>query len=75
MKTTETVPYLKRLNTNEGTGQNPNLLYVTHGGKKKSYIFHYKEENLYYQYRVYILNYYTFKELLMIFLPMAYQSN
>ena len=53
METTKTVPYLKRLDTNEGTRQNPHLLYVTHGGKKESYIFHYKEENLCYQYRVY----------------------
>ena len=52
METTKTVPYLKRLDTNEGTRQNPHLLYVTHGGKKESYIFHYKQENLCYQYRV-----------------------
>ena len=49
METTKTVPYLKRLDTNEGTRQNPHLLYVTHGGKKESYIFHYKQENLCYQ--------------------------
>ena len=53
METTQSVPYLNRLNTVEGTRQKPHLLYVTHGGKKESYIFHYKEENLYFQYRVY----------------------
>ena len=37
METTKTVPYLKRLDTNEGTRQNPHLLYVTHGGKKELY--------------------------------------
>ena len=31
METTKTVPYLNRLNTDEGTRQNPHLLYVTHG--------------------------------------------
>ena len=44
METTQSVPYLNRLNTVEGTRQKPHLLYVTHGGKKDSYIFHYKEE-------------------------------
>ena len=53
METTQSVPYLNRLNTVEGTRKKPHLLYVTHGGEKESYIFHYKEENLYYQYRVY----------------------
>ena len=48
METTKTVPYLKCRDTDEGTRQNPHLLYVTHGWKKASYIFHYKEENLYY---------------------------
>ena len=39
METTKTVPYLKRLNTNEGTRQNPHLPYVTHGGKKRKLYF------------------------------------
>ena len=35
METTQSVPYLNRLNTVEGTRQKPHLLYVTHGGKKR----------------------------------------
>ena len=38
METTQSVPYLNCLNTVEGTSQKPHLLYVTHGGKKESYI-------------------------------------
>ena len=45
------VPYISRINHEFGTRKNPYLLYVTKGGKLNSLIFHFKEDNKYYQYR------------------------
>ena len=44
------VPYLSRLNHDFGCRKNPYLIYVTRGGKLNSLIFHFKEENKYFQY-------------------------
>ena len=43
-------PYLSRLNHDFGCRKNPYLIYVTRGGKLNSLIFHFKEENKYFQY-------------------------
>ena len=39
MNLNRVVPYLSRINSCEGTRENPQLLYVTKGGKKNSLTF------------------------------------
>ena len=44
-------PFLSRIKDDLGSRQNPYLLYITKGGKSDSRIFHFKENNKYFQYR------------------------
>ena len=51
MEINRVVPYLSRINTCQGASRKPEIIYVTKGGKDNSFIFHFKENGKFYQYR------------------------
>ena len=73
MEINRVVPYLARINIDEGTRDKPILLYVTKGGKENSLIFHFKENGKHYQYRAKCV--YKNSILLMCIYKRNYRSN
>ena len=56
MEINRVVPYLSRINTCQGASRKPEIIYVTKGGKDNSFIFHFKENGKFFQYRAKCIN-------------------